>query len=204
MMKVWDQFDVSIEPNQNGTKINGKGHEMYLLEHQNKMLEERLIKVERQMSQLSGKTGDHDYDTASYREEIMFLAENRNIDSDVYLPTGNIGFETVQVDPRNSFSGSSGQFTAPEDGIYIFQFMCYTRLVNDDFAEIKAYVNGMSVQNFWNVGDSGRDYAGHLSLFFSWNLKANDKLWLYNNYAESILVDEVHSMFFMGKRLIQI
>jgi len=176
-----------------------------LLEKNNKSLERRLKKLEEsvRLGKESKKLFSHD--TTSYHEEVVFLIENHS--SFGHIPTGNITWDygIVRVNQASSFSQHSGVFTAPVDGIYTFQFMCYTQQSGraDGKAEIKLYINGKDEEHFWNVelSDDIGSYAGHLSLFWTADLKANDELWLVNIYEQSVSLYSFHGMYFMGKIL---
>merc|ERR1712018_482664 len=172
------------------------------LQRENNILAERLQTLENKLNGQKESKKILSENWPSYREEIMFLAERHG--SGASYPVGKFEFSTVEIDPTSSFSKSDGMFTAPVDGIYIFQFYCYTAQSSrpDGYAEIKAYINGDNVERFWNVADRESDYAGHFSLFWSWNLKANDKIWLENVYESSTVVGPDHGMWFMGKRVV--
>lgn len=174
------------------------------LQRENNILAERLQTLEIKLNGQKETKNILSDDWPSYREEIMFLAEIHDTSDRKFNPVGKFEFSTVQIDPTSSFSKSDGMFTAPVDGIYVFQFYCYTEQSSrsDGYAEIKAYVNGYNVERFWNVADRESDYAGHFSLFWSWNLKANDKIWLENVYESSTAISSTHGMWFMGKRVV--
>ena len=62
------QMDANIDPDQNVTHIDGRGHS---LKSENKMLEERVQKLEEKLTSLKLLRGYQHYDAASYREEVM-------------------------------------------------------------------------------------------------------------------------------------
>merc|ERR1712133_106654 len=190
------------------------------LEKENKLLEERLKKLEERDNleketkiALShdttlGLQTQKDYSTT---EEVVFVVENHseNGTENGYIPAGTIewDFGIVRFNhwyPQGySFSPDTGVFTARINGLYIFQFMCYTRQIpqTNPLAEIGVYVNGELVEEFWNVSDENSNYADHFSLFWTADLKANDELYLVNGYESSLLVAPTRGMYFMGKVL---
>jgi len=177
------------------------------LEKENKLLEERLKKLEERDNLEKESRIALSHDITSYHEEIAFLVENHSEDGteNGYIPAGTIewDFGILRVNQASSFSPDTGVFTPPIDGLYIFQFMCYTRQIprENPLAEIGVYVNGELVEEFWNVSDENSNYADHFSLFWTADLKANDELCLVNGYESSLLVAPTRGMYFMGKVL---
>merc|ERR1712133_115108 len=99
------------------------------LEKENKLLEERLKKLEERDNLEKEAKIALSHDTTSYHEEVVFLVENHSEDGteNGYIPAGTIewDFGILRVNQASSFSPDTGVFTAPIDGLYIFQFMCY-------------------------------------------------------------------------------
>merc|ERR1711953_1065899 len=139
----------------------------------NTVLQDRLRALEDKLNRQENIKATWNPNSALYHEEVMFIAENHNNYSSSYtfLPVGKITWDVEQVDPTYSFSQDDGVFTAPIDGLYIFQFQCFLDQdgPEDDRAELKAFVNGKNLEHFWNVANEN-DYYGHFSLFWTTNL----------------------------------
>jgi len=198
--------DINSQSNNDDIHIEMLQMRVEQLEKENKLLEERLKKLEERDNLEEGLQKDY-----STTEEVVFLVENHSEDGteNGYIPTGTIEWDFGIVlfnhwYPQGySFSPDTGVFTAPINGLYIFQFMCYTRQIpqTNPLAEIGVYVNGELVEEFWNVSDENSNYADHFSLFWTAELKANDELYLVNGYESSLLVAPTRGMYFMGKVL---
>jgi len=198
--------DINSQSNNDDIHIEMLQMRVEQLEKENLLLEERLKKLEERDNLEEGLQKDY-----STTEEVVFLVENHSEDGteNGYIPAGTIEWDFGIVlfnhwYPQGySFSPDTGVFTAPINGLYIFQFMCYTRQIpqTNPLAEIGVYVNGEIVEEFWNVSDENSNYADHFSLFWTAELKANDELYLVNGYESSLLVAPTRGMYFMGKVL---
>merc|ERR1712126_90250 len=198
--------DINSQSNNDDIHIEMLQMRVEQLEKENKLLEERLKKMEERDNLEEGLQKDY-----STTEEVVFLVENHSEDGteNGYIPAGTIEWDFGIVlfnhwYPQGySFSPDTGVFTAPINGLYIFQFMCYTRQIpqTNPLAEIGVYVNGEIVEEFWNVSDENSNYADHFSLFWTAELKANAELYLVNGYESSLLVAPTRGMYFMGKVL---
>jgi len=199
------QSYISIQPTQDDSDVEINRTRLENLERENTILQDRLRNLEDKINHLTNIEATSTPNSALYHEEVMFIAENHNNYSSSWrwVPVGNIAWDVEQVDPTSSFSQDNGVFTAPRDGLYIFQFQCYLDQSqrDDGYAEIKLFVNGDNIERFWNVADKDRqntNYGGHFSLFWTANLKADDQLWVQNVYDKSIQVNIDHGMYFMG------
>merc|ERR1711953_549937 len=176
------QSFVSVQPVQDESEVESNRIRIGNLERENTVLQDRLRALEDKLNRQENIKATWNPNSALYHEEVMFIAENHN---------------------NYSLSQDDGVFTAPIDGLYIFQFQCFLDQdgPEDDRAELKAFVSGKNLEHFWNVANEN-DYYGHFSLFWTTNLKADDQLWLENVFDHSIQVNIDHGMYFMGKILI--
>ena len=112
----------------------------------------------------------------------------------VYIPAGTITFDDKPVDNANSFDETKGSFEAPMEGTYVFFVNAH---VGQGMASaIGVYVNGAHVKDFYDSEDAGN--AREMSFFFEVKLKKSDILYLHNDNAETILVNPLHSVTFLG------
>jgi len=126
----------------------------------------------------------------------MFLVESSF--GGYWLPTGDIIFETVKVDNSGSFDKESGTFTAPSDGTFAFFFNC--PFAGGPNVALYVYVNDMERQYFIEQY-SGTHGSRVLSVFWSLDLKVNDKLKLSNHYENTLFGGYNQGAFFMGYKV---
>ena len=119
-----------------------------------------------------------------------------NRDCQENCPDGYLTFDDSQVDYSKSFDISTGTFTVPVDGSYMFLFTAF--VYTNTHAGVGVHVNGESVEYFENCVD-GNGYDGReFSASFSLDLKANDELRLDNTYNSSIFIRHDRRVHFMG------
>ena len=112
----------------------------------------------------------------------------------VYIPAGTITFDDKPVDNTNSFDETKGSFEAPIEGTYVFFVNAH---VGQGMASaIGVYVNGAHVKDFYDSEDAGN--AREMNFFLKVVLKKSDILYLNNYYAETIFVDSIRPLTFLG------
>ena len=111
-----------------------------------------------------------------------------------YIPTGTITFDKKPIDNTNSFDETKGSFEAPIEGTYVFFVNAH---VGKGMASaIGVYVNGAHVKDFYDSEDAGN--AREMNFFLKVVLKKSDILYLNNYYAETIFVDSIRPLTFLG------
>ena len=129
---------------------------------------------------------------------FRFLAVVENPTLHYAIPSGDITYNEVLVKSSN-FDKTTGKFTAPQDGIYLFAFDGFV------YGECKhgifhIYLNGEDIGKIieQNVdGISSRGISGMRAL----SLKSGDEIMLSNENSDCIYGDDYHPFTFMGTYL---
>ena len=93
-------------------------------------------------------------------------------------------FNTVRSNASSSYNNSTGVFTAPVDGQYLFNHKgLYYNMSTSEFCDLYAYVNGSERTRYEQTGNGG----GHVQVDYSEivYLSANDTFRLYANNRSS-------------------
>ena len=110
-----------------------------------------------------------------------------------------ITFNQVNLNEGNAFSGSSGKFVAPAEGVYKFEFAAMTK--RDKYsAEIYIYKNDQQHSRIyeWN-GERSVQANEHISHVWSMKLNKGDFVKLHMNFNGLFVSDGHHHVWFSGE-----
>merc|ERR1712212_522130 len=117
---------------------------------------------------------------------------------DGYISHGPISFDATDVNTGDVFNVSDGTFSVPMDGVYEFLFNGFINNVGGPSRDVYlyAYVNGEQKRMFIDNDFAG--YGRQVTLYFSMELKENDQVYLYNEYASTYFCDNDQVVTFEG------
>lgn len=92
------------------------------------------------------------------------------------VPKGRtVRFDTVLLNEGNGYSGSTGQFTAPTKGVYVFDWTITVDNGDTFFTEI---VKNGSAFGYNNCAAKSQNYERNCSTTSRIRLKRGDKVWV--------------------------
>jgi len=127
------------------------------------------------------QVGKLKYDDGKY--DVRFIAY-RN-DDDSYIGSGKITFDGEAIDTSSRFSYSSGTFTAPHSGRYLFSLSgtCYA-----ETCYISTYVNDEKQDDYqfydYHYAQHSRQFSTEFTIYLSYG----DEIYLYDNYSNGFEV----------------
>jgi len=149
--------------------------------------------IERYVGELMYKD-DFDYN------DVRFIASRNNDDG--YIGSGKITYEKELIDTSNSFSYSSGIFSAPLSGTYLFSL---SATCNDDACVIYTYLNDDRQTDYYfkDYIPGTTDESRQISFEFTMHMYQDDELYLYDPFSEGIATGTSYGPLTFTGRLIQ-
>ena len=126
---------------------------------------------------------------------FRFVANVELPSGHIYVPVGDILFDSVLFDLSNNFKMSTGQFVVPKNGFYKFMIDGFAH-ANGPYADIRLRINGDEYRQFIDYGKSDCFYE--INGMASAELEAGDVVNLYNIHGDSTYVDPLTKFTFMG------
>ena len=129
-----------------------------------------------------------------------FVAVVQNPTLHYSLPSGTITYDVLLINsPTSPFDPNTGKFTAPQEGIYIFNFDGFV------YGECKHgflhfYLNGEDIGHYIEQNTDSISSRG-ISGMRAMTLKSGDEIKLSNENGGCIYGDDFHPFTFMGTYL---
>ena len=102
-----------------------------------------------------------------------------------HIPTGTIKFDRTVLDEEKHMDATTGIFSAPKDGIYLFGIDGH-KCAGNATAQVLVYHNGKLVKSIDHSDEKAQ--GTQLTSFWTLEMKAADSVYLSNNMKDSLYI----------------
>ena len=128
---------------------------------------------------------------------FRFLATISRPIEDYALPSGRVTYDEVLIDVvKPNFDSTSGIFTAPQNGVYLFSIDGFV-YGTCKHGVIRFHVNGKDSSHIIEQNTDGVSSRG-INAMRAFSLNRGDEISLNNDSSDCVFGDELHPFTFMG------
>jgi len=165
-----------------------------VLEDQLKRQDDKVNSLENQVKLLSSQP--EDFQGHSAIEPSFIVSATSGGSSSTHIPEGIITFDDKIMDPSDSFNITTGKFSVPVSGNYLFLFD--SKAQNLGLSSVEVYVKTRFTSKSVYEFDTQSSGSHAHNFMFSKTLQEGNEIWLSNKYPDTLSNYNSRPMTFVG------